>query len=331
MPQQNSNEKKLPKHHYIPVFYLKQWVGANGCLCEYSKPFNRVKPRRTSPDGTGYVRGLYRLPNVSDEKAEIIETIYMRDVDNGAAPALKVLLEDKGGPSSLTKSMKIYWARFVYCLMLRNPEYLAALSTALKNDVLGTIENHRADYERLRKELDPPTFDEFKMKFFANPLNTSAARILNKIVDSLNVVGHMCAMKWHVLRFDNSNHLLLTSDRPIIMTNGVGRPEGHIAMPISPHQMFIAFSDDAGYRKIRAMNAKDLIRASNSRVVEQAHKYAYGFSDGDLSFVSDSIGKTDTGYTTRNRCASAGGFLKMLTSERVARPVRLMLGFAEAI
>jgi uncharacterized protein DUF4238 len=34
------------KHHYIPVFYLKQWAGADGRLCQYSRPYNRVKPKR---------------------------------------------------------------------------------------------------------------------------------------------------------------------------------------------------------------------------------------------------------------------------------------------
>lgn len=51
------------KHHYIPVFYSKRWTGQDGRLCEYSRPYKVVKPRRTFPDGTGYARGLYTLPD----------------------------------------------------------------------------------------------------------------------------------------------------------------------------------------------------------------------------------------------------------------------------
>src|SRR5580692_1218431 len=49
---------KGDKHHYIPVFYSKEWAGPDGRLCEYSRPYDVVKPKRVHPDGTGYVRGL---------------------------------------------------------------------------------------------------------------------------------------------------------------------------------------------------------------------------------------------------------------------------------
>ena len=167
---------KLPKHHYIPVFYLKQWKGGDGRLCDYSRPYKDVVPRRTSPDGTAYVRGLYRLPNVPNDKAEIIETAYMKHVDNGAAPALRKLLSRDAGPAALTDTEKIYWARFLHCLILRSPEYLAALSAALARNAPASVESARAKYDELRNDTDPPTFDEFKRKFLGNPLNTSAAR-----------------------------------------------------------------------------------------------------------------------------------------------------------
>jgi hypothetical protein len=56
-----------PKHHYIPVFYLKQWAQTDGQICEFSRPYKEVKPRRTYPDGTGYVRGLYTFRELSAE------------------------------------------------------------------------------------------------------------------------------------------------------------------------------------------------------------------------------------------------------------------------
>lgn|ERR1700674_607364 len=289
MPQ--PTEKKLPKHHYIPVFYLRQWKGGDGRLCEYSRPYKKVVPRRTSPDGTGYVRGLYRLPNVSDTRAELVETIYMKVVDDGAARALRILLDDNAGPSQLNDRMKADWARFLHCLILRSPEYISAMSTLLAHNVGDYVDVIRDRYEEERKPTDPETFEEYKAQFIANPLNTFAPRIINRIVDNPNIIGHMCGMRWHVVRFSSSRHLLLTSDRPIIMTNGVRRPRAHMALPISPSQLFIAFNDDEGYRQVRNLSPKELIKISNTKVVEQARKYAYGFSDADLSFVSSRLGK----------------------------------------
>ncbi|WP_354002189.1 DUF4238 domain-containing protein [uncultured Reyranella sp.] len=37
---------KLIKHHYIPVFYLKSWIGTDGKLCEFSRPHKTVVDRR---------------------------------------------------------------------------------------------------------------------------------------------------------------------------------------------------------------------------------------------------------------------------------------------
>ena len=284
-------EHKLPKHHYIPVFYLQQWTNGNGRFIEYRRENGRVVARPTSPKGTGYVRGLYRLPNVPDDKAEIIETVYMRQVDNGAAPALKLMLDPTSRLESLSDQNKVYWARFLHCMVLRSPEYVAAVGKLLQQDAIGTIEQYRAEYPKLRQPNEPETFDEFKIKFLANPLNVSAARIIPQLADSNAIAQHICRMNWKIIEFHKSPHRLLTSDRPIIMTNGIGIRCAHVGIPISPTQLFIAFYDDEGYRKLKALSAKEIIRNANTKVVEQAISCVYGFSDADMSFVSRGFGK----------------------------------------
>jgi hypothetical protein len=39
------------KHHYVPVFYTKEWAGLDGRVCEYSRPFREVKPDASIPMG----------------------------------------------------------------------------------------------------------------------------------------------------------------------------------------------------------------------------------------------------------------------------------------
>ena len=60
------------KHHYVPVCYLKQWANTpDRRLCEHKLiPGVGVKPRRTSPDGTGYQVDLYRVDGVQDALAQ---------------------------------------------------------------------------------------------------------------------------------------------------------------------------------------------------------------------------------------------------------------------
>jgi hypothetical protein len=70
---------KGEKHHYIPSFYSREWAGADGRLCEYSRPYKQVVPRWTHPDGTGYVRGLYTVPKNDPHLSEYIETSFFQD------------------------------------------------------------------------------------------------------------------------------------------------------------------------------------------------------------------------------------------------------------
>jgi hypothetical protein len=75
---------KGDKHHYIPVFYSQEWAGPDGCVCEYSRPYDVVKPKRIHPDGTGYVRGLYTVPRNDPRVSEFVEREFLKITDNGA-------------------------------------------------------------------------------------------------------------------------------------------------------------------------------------------------------------------------------------------------------
>src|SRR5712691_4401578 len=121
------------KHHYIPVFYLKQWGGPDGRLCEYSRPHNAVRPRLVHPDGTGYLRGLYAIEGLPPETMNVIETKLLKPTDGLAADALKALAE--GREFAKPTQMRTAWCRFILSLMLRFPEALAEMKKQLRNNV----------------------------------------------------------------------------------------------------------------------------------------------------------------------------------------------------
>ena len=66
---------KTPKHHYIPVLYLKQWA-VNGRFTEFSRPpgRDRVEPRRTSPVTGRRSRSFWRLTMICSSLILINET-----------------------------------------------------------------------------------------------------------------------------------------------------------------------------------------------------------------------------------------------------------------
>jgi hypothetical protein len=46
---------------------------------------------------------------------------------------------------------------------------------------------------------------------------------------------------------------LMTSDHPILMTNGLGGPDGHFALPISPIKLFLGFMNKEISEHIRKL------------------------------------------------------------------------------
>lgn len=104
------------KHHYIPVCYLKQWANTEDRrLCEHKLIPNRgVKPRRTSPAGTGYQLDLYRAEGLPDEMAQDFEKKFMNLVDTDASRALEKIL--MGDTDNWPEPLRSGWTRFMLSL-----------------------------------------------------------------------------------------------------------------------------------------------------------------------------------------------------------------------
>jgi hypothetical protein len=98
-------------------------------------------------------------------------------------------------------------------------------------------------------------------------------------------------MRWTVLHDPSPKHLLLTSDRPVVMTNGLDKPDGQLIIPISPRHVFVATNNVKTENYIRGVwNDRQAIPQINDRVARQSRKYVYGFSETQLSFVSSRLG-----------------------------------------
>jgi hypothetical protein len=229
---------KEGKHHYIPIFYLKQWAGGDGRVCEFSKPYDRVKPKRVHPDGTGYVRGLNTIPGLPPHEADYLETYFMQLTDDYASRALRILLGET--PWKFTNKERSGWSRFIVSLVARNPESverLKAAGHALFDRALPDIES---DYASRKRSTDPPTYAEYASQSSPNPAGRAAAILIQKVIDDPRLGTWINQMRWMVLHDARPKNLLLTSDRPIVMTNGLAHENSQIILPISPRHVFVA-------------------------------------------------------------------------------------------
>jgi Protein of unknown function (DUF4238) len=246
---------KGDRHHYIPVFYSKEWAGPDGRLCEYSRPYDVVKPKLVYPKGTGYVRGLYTVPRNDDPRVgEYIEHEFFSVTDNSASLVLAQLRS--GRQIEWNSDNRSAWSRFIISLMIRNPEYVARVAA----EVIGFFDPASSElnekYRKIRRPEDPETYQEY-MALTGHPAGRTSAIAMQTIIDSPLMGGGLNKMHWSIVTFKNAEHTLLTSDRPIIMTNGLVTPRpsrnpNRTSRPIRFHEHRGVRRDDQKQEPARA-------------------------------------------------------------------------------
>jgi hypothetical protein len=284
---------KEPKHHYIPEFYLQRWTDrVSRQLIEFCRRPEGLVARPTSPGGTGYVHGLYKLPDAEPGEEYVIETKLMKSIDNWASKALQSMMVDGPFPGKLEPRQALGWCQFLYSLIVRNPEHLERMQAKMTTlDPAEIIEHIREDYPRIKGPGDPPTFDEYKEAFLKRPVQVPAIRVLPELVRSKRVVRVLASFKWQTATVNTARFPLLTSDRPIVMSNGLIEQDAHIVLPISPRKLFIATKNEQTFQFFREMDPNQLVEAMNNHVCQQAHNFVYGTDKRALRFVEKRLGK----------------------------------------
>jgi hypothetical protein len=262
-------ESKLPKHHYIPSFYSKHWAGADGRFLEYRRGYqNKIFRRWTHPDGTGYVRGLNTIDGLPPAIANAIEDKFLQRADDLASQCLDQYLI---GNLEVSHDLKSGWARFMISLLHRPPERIKYLKEELNRRYKDLLDELGVKYQEHRKPTDPITFEEYERQ--RNPSGRAYAAFFQDIVDSEKVGTALIRMHRGLVKLNTARFPLLTSDRPMVMTNGINKPDSHIVMPISPNMVFIVANEMQTIRQISAMAEKgEMQQILNDRIVRQARK-----------------------------------------------------------
>ncbi|HVY17314.1 MAG TPA: DUF4238 domain-containing protein, partial [Rhodopila sp.] len=87
---------------------------------------------------------------------------------------------------------------------------------------------------------DPATFEDFLTTVTDTTFQELTLRVLQQSMDSETIGNHINNLQWGIIRVNQLDYTLLTSDRPIVVSNGMIRPRSHIVMPISPERIFVA-------------------------------------------------------------------------------------------
>jgi hypothetical protein len=275
---------KEGKDHYIPVFYLKQWNGTDYQLCEFSRQDGKINHQRIGPKGTGFMLGLYSVPGLPPEKARYVETEFMQKLDDKAARALRTMLAAGTSDIKLSDKLSAAWASFLYSLILRVPETMTTMQKQL--------DDYRAKFAAMSTNTASITdVDGIRHTVEVKHRELKVQEVLPGFLSPGLVVRELIVMQWRTKSLATASRTMLTSDRPVIMTNGFAHDEGHVAIPLSPTTLFVATRNVETYSKINAMSDDVTVKAVNSKVCEQAIDCVYGVDDRQLRFVANRLGR----------------------------------------
>jgi hypothetical protein len=267
------------KHHYIPKCYLKPWTGADGELCEYQYLNERVVAKRRHPSATGWSPNLYSVYSLPEEHVDIIEKQIFGRIDQDAANALESLIAEK----PLRAGREINgWSRFIMSLLFRNPDGLSEIKREVQAR-WGEMEWS----EEMQRE-DPESYADWlqgEKSFHHGDLFVTAVK---NVCDMAKIGQILNDMHKGTLQIRRPGFRFMTSDNPLFVSGGLGAPDAHIMLPLSPTKLYIAATDKAVTNQIVQRSDPQFITTFiNNHVVSRAHKFAYGLCENHKPFVGE--------------------------------------------
>jgi len=275
-------------HHYLPVFYLRQWCNSEGRLFRYHRPHHRVVASSITPKSTGYEPSLYTLEDYPPEQRQVIEKQFMGPiVDDPASKALKILIERDR--QKMTEEMRVAWTRFLMSMRLRDPHTLSEVTALARQIVKTNLSKPDQEYLQAKSDSDPPTLYEWVEKHAPHVIKNIGKAFLPGLIDHEKIGDHIINMQWSTFELSKSSVTLLTGDRPFITTEGLADTKCVLAFPLAPRFLFVATNGPEVAQRLVAIGETQMAEATNVNIVAQAQKHVYGDSARHLRFVENRL------------------------------------------
>ena len=83
----------------------------------------------------------------------------------------------------------------------------------------------------------------------------------------------------------------LLSDDPLARTNGLKRPDGHLAIPISPRRLAVGVYEQKFLDEFRRLEPRELVRRMNIWTVEGARHFVVSTDRKQTRFIANRFGR----------------------------------------
>jgi hypothetical protein len=217
------------------------------------------------------------VPEAASQK---LETQFLAPLDTKASLALDKLVARK----PLAEDERTEWTRFMLSLLFRVPESVTMIKSHMADICREAIKASEDDWARMRKPEETRSLVEAMADRQLALSETRAENIIRQIISEHRAEPDITAMHWTCVDLRRSRTPLLTSDRPIVFLS-LSDPNGYVALPIGPYDLFIAAFDDRFERQFLTSDPGKVAWAMNRDVVSQAREFVWGIDDADIDFV----------------------------------------------
>ncbi|WP_081761406.1 DUF4238 domain-containing protein [Methylopila sp. 73B] len=284
-------------HHFMPVFYTSRWVTPpGGKLLEYSEPYpGKIVAKPVGPKATGFVDKLNILEDLPPDDARQLEEAFFSPLDDSAAKVLERIESGwgNGGKAQWTSKDRSEWSRFVMSMMFRHPEELESAKAGFAEDWKTVTPEVRAAFEAAGDfPGKPASVEEFLASQAPERIRADALRMVRKVMlDSRAIGERLNNAHWRFVVLPEACFDLVTGDRPVMNTDGLGVKNAYLTMPIGPRRLFVASQSAAVADKVSRTRLPDLAKTTNKGCVRRAYRYVYAKDKTHDEFIRKHFGK----------------------------------------
>jgi hypothetical protein len=309
------------RHHYLPVFYMSAWCGADQRLTCYRKDGSGLQEVRIGPKDTAVERDLYAFhagaqgaqqvvaagmegssPDaeltallttylegcVSEhEYTHMFEKIFNGKIDSTAAAALHRIRRE--GLAGLTAEERIAWARFMMYIPLRSAEWLERMRAdglqAVRDRVIQRAGEDESD--ELEAMLDELLASDQEFQALTKDYGLW---LIEGVVRRPDFPALISAMYWWTMEVSRTSHSLLTCDRPFCPIRPLSHPRSVLYVPVGPRLAFFASHDRRKEKQLQAYfqrKPKAVITHLNSVAVRSADRWVYATDGTQRRFIEN--------------------------------------------
>jgi hypothetical protein len=285
-----SNAQNPPhRHHYLPQFFLKEWTGDDGRLERFTKPYrNKLDIKRRPTKAVGWWDDLYIAPEGDPHKSHFLEWGFFKQLDDGAARVLRKLNATPIPALSVEEISS--WSTFLMSLLHRTPENLAAYKETAGRIYDEVVPELRDRYDELRTPGDPETVEEYEASLTPEDRERAVMRNFAHVIANPNIGRFLNQLHWSAIDRPDDCPDYLLSDDPLARMNGLKKPDGHLAIPVSPRRLAVGVYDKNFLEELRRLRPRDLVRRMNTWTVEGARHFVVSTDLRQTRFIDNRFG-----------------------------------------